>query len=178
MVEGSLFWRLTTPLEVEELCGYLDLHKGIGWDRISLMVIKMVAHEIPGPLSNLLNCCIRAVTTWLCLRWQGLYPSLRARTPQISLITSRSLYSVLFQVFEMVLQGRLVEFLGLQRVITPGQHRFRSGHSMVMTIQDMVQRVPACGMVEKPLFGSLETSRRHCIWWITGSFWQSWSIIK
>jgi uncharacterized protein YpmS len=32
---------------------------GIGWDEISLCVIKMVAHEISGPLSCVLNCCIR-----------------------------------------------------------------------------------------------------------------------
>jgi hypothetical protein len=29
-VEESLFWRPTTPLEVEELCGSLDPHKGMG----------------------------------------------------------------------------------------------------------------------------------------------------
>jgi hypothetical protein len=46
----------------------------------------------------------------------------------------------------MVLLGRLVEFLGLHRVITPGQHRFRSGHSTAMTVQDMVQRVRAAGV--------------------------------
>jgi hypothetical protein len=149
-VEGSFFWRMTTPLEGEELCGSLDLHKGMGWDRISLRVINMMAHEILGPLSHLFNCCIRGVSTRSFLRWQGFYRSLRARTPQSSLITSWSLYCVLFQVFEIVLQRRLVEFLGLQRVITSGQHRFRSGHSMAMTIQDMVQRVRGCGMVEKP----------------------------
>jgi hypothetical protein len=177
-VEGSLFWRLTTPLEVEELCGSLDLHKGRGWDRISLRVIKMVAHEISGHLSHLFNCCIIGVTTQLSLRWQGFYRFLRARTPWSSLITSWSLYSVLFQVFEMVLQGRLVEFLGLQRVITPEQHRFRSGHSTAMIVQDMVQRVQGCVMVEKPLFRSLQTSRRHWIWWITGFSSQSWSIME
>jgi hypothetical protein len=29
-VQESLFWRPTTPLEVEGLCGSLDLHKGMG----------------------------------------------------------------------------------------------------------------------------------------------------
>jgi hypothetical protein len=48
-VEGFLFWRPTTPLEVE----------GMGYDEISLRVIKMVAREILGPLSRLFNCCIR-----------------------------------------------------------------------------------------------------------------------
>jgi hypothetical protein len=58
-VEESLFWRPTTPLEVKELCGALDLHKGMGWDEISPRVIKMVACEIWGPLSRLFNCCLR-----------------------------------------------------------------------------------------------------------------------
>jgi hypothetical protein len=177
-VEGCLFWRLTTLLEVEDLCRSLGLHMGRGLDRISLRVIKMVALEILGHLSYLFYCCIRGVTTPLSLRWQGLYRFLRARTPWSSLIANWSLYSVLFQVFEMVLQGRLVEFLGLQRVITPEQHSFGSGHSTAMTVQDMVQRVRGCGMVEKPLFWSLQTSRRHWIWWITGSSWQSWSIME
>jgi hypothetical protein len=55
-VEGSLFWRPTTPLEVEELCGSLDPHKGMGYDEISPRVIKTVAREISGPLSCLFNC--------------------------------------------------------------------------------------------------------------------------
>jgi hypothetical protein len=58
-VKGSLFWRPKTPLEVEELCGSLDPHKGIGWDEVSPQVIKTVACEILGPQSRLFNCCIR-----------------------------------------------------------------------------------------------------------------------
>jgi hypothetical protein len=54
----------------------------------------------------------------------------------------------------MVLQGRLVEFLGLQGVITPGPYRFRSGYSMAIAIQDMVQRVRSYEMVEMLLSGS------------------------
>jgi hypothetical protein len=46
-------------------------------------------------------------------------------------------------MFKMVLKGRLVEFLGLQGVITPGRYRFRSGYSMAIAIQDMVQRARA-----------------------------------
>jgi hypothetical protein len=55
-VEGSLFWRLTTRLEVEKGCGSLDLPKSIRWDGISLQVIKMVACKILGSLSHLFNC--------------------------------------------------------------------------------------------------------------------------
>jgi hypothetical protein len=58
-LEGSLFWRLTTSLEVEELCESLVPLMGIGRDEISLCVIKMVAHKILDPLSCVLNCCIR-----------------------------------------------------------------------------------------------------------------------
>jgi hypothetical protein len=58
-VEESLFWRPTTPQEVEELCGSLDPHKGMGYDEISPRVFRTVVREIPGPLSHLFNCCIR-----------------------------------------------------------------------------------------------------------------------
>jgi hypothetical protein len=54
-----LFWRPTTPLKVEELCGSLDPHKGMGWDEVSPQVIKTVARKISGPLSCLFNCCMR-----------------------------------------------------------------------------------------------------------------------
>jgi hypothetical protein len=52
-----------------------------------------------------------------------------------------SVLPVLFQVFERVLQGKLLEFLDRQEVIIPGQYGFRSGHSMVMAVLDMVERV-------------------------------------
>jgi hypothetical protein len=118
-VRESLFWRPTTPLEVGELCGSLDPHKGMGWDEVSPRVIKTVAREISGPLSPLFNCCMRGVTIWLSSRWHGWYRSLR-----------------------------VLEFLDRQGVVIPGQYSFRSGHSRAMAVVDMVERVRG-GMEEE-----------------------------
>jgi hypothetical protein len=52
-----------------------------------------------------------------------------------------SVLPVLSQVFERVLQGRLLEFLDRQEVAIPGQYGFRSGHSTAMAVLDMVERV-------------------------------------
>jgi hypothetical protein len=52
-----------------------------------------------------------------------------------------SVLPVLLQVFERVLQGRLLEFLDHQEVVIPGQYGFRSGHSTAMAVLDMVERV-------------------------------------
>jgi hypothetical protein len=52
-----------------------------------------------------------------------------------------SLLPVLLQVFERVLQGRLLEFLDRQEEVIPGQYGFRSGHSTTMAVVDMVERV-------------------------------------
>jgi hypothetical protein len=52
-----------------------------------------------------------------------------------------SVLPVLSQLFERVLQERLVGFMGQQGVITPGQYGFRAGHSTAMAIIDMVERV-------------------------------------
>jgi hypothetical protein len=51
-VGEPLFWRPTTPLEVEELCGSLDPHKGMGWNEVSPQVIKMVTREDQYSSSN------------------------------------------------------------------------------------------------------------------------------
>jgi hypothetical protein len=48
---------------------------------------------------------------------------------------------VLSQVFERVLQVRLLEFPDLQGVINPGQYGFRAGHSTALAVQDMLKRV-------------------------------------
>jgi hypothetical protein len=48
---------------------------------------------------------------------------------------------VLSQVFERVLQVRLLEILDVQGLINPGQYGFRAGHSTAMAVQDMVERV-------------------------------------
>ena len=52
-----------------------------------------------------------------------------------------SVLPVLSQVFERVLQGRLLEFLDRQEVVIPGQYGFRTGHSTAMAVVDMVERV-------------------------------------
>jgi hypothetical protein len=52
-----------------------------------------------------------------------------------------SVLPVLSQVFERVLQGRLLEFLDHQGVVIPGQYGFKSGHSMAMAVMDMVERL-------------------------------------
>ena len=52
-----------------------------------------------------------------------------------------SVLPVLSQIFERVLQARLVPFLNRNRVLTPGQYGFRAGHSTAMAVLDMVERV-------------------------------------
>ena len=48
---------------------------------------------------------------------------------------------MLSQLFERVLQARLVAFFDQHRVIIPGQYGFRAGHSTAMAVLDMVERV-------------------------------------
>jgi hypothetical protein len=132
IVGESLFWRQTTPLEVEELCGSLDPHKGMGWDEVSLRVIKTVAREISGSLSCLFKCCMRGVTPAF-FKVARVVPVFRSEDPtEFSNYRPISVLPVLSQVFERVLQGRLLQFLDKKEVVIPGQYGFRSGHSTAM----------------------------------------------
>jgi hypothetical protein len=137
-----VFWRPTTPLEVEELCGSLDTHEGTGWNEVSLRVIKTVAHEISRPLSFLFNCCMRGGHYLAFFRVAQLVPVFKSEDPtEYSNYSPVSELPVLSQVFERLLQGRLLEFLDHQGVVIPGQYGFRSGHSTAMAVMNMVERV-------------------------------------
>jgi hypothetical protein len=117
-------------------------HKGIGWDEVSPRVIKMVAREISGPLSRLFNCCMRGGHYPAFFKVARVVLVFKSEDPtEFSNYRPISVLPVLSQVFERVLQGRLLEFLDRQGVDIPGQYGFRFGHSTAMAVLDMVERV-------------------------------------
>jgi hypothetical protein len=159
-----LFWRLTTPLKVEVLCGSLDLLKGMGWDKVSPRVIKTMAREISGSLSCSFNCCMRVGHHPAFFKVARVVLVFKSEDPtKFSNYRPVSVLPVLLQVFERVLQGRLLEFLDHQGVVIPGQYGFRSRHSTAMVVMDMVERVREAWRKNNVALGSLKTSRRHSI---------------
>ena len=52
-----------------------------------------------------------------------------------------SVLPVISQLFERVLQVRLVSFLDRLGILAQGQYGFRAGHSTAMAVLDMVERV-------------------------------------
>ena len=141
-VEDSLFWRPSTPGEVEEICKALDGRKGMGWDAVSPRVIKAVARELSGPLSRLFNCCMREGYYPESFKVARVVPVFKSEDPiQFSNYRPVSVLPVLSQVFERILKSRLVQFFADQEVIIPSQYGFRSGHSTAMAILDMVEKI-------------------------------------
>ena len=143
-VGGSLSWRPTNPREIEEICGALVPHKSVGWDQVSPKVVKQASREISGPLSRLVNCCLRGGYYPACFKVARVVPVFKGGDPtDFSNYRPVSVLPVLSQVFERVLKGRLVEFFEGHGVINPGQYGFRAGHSTAMAVLDMVERVRA-----------------------------------
>ena len=141
-VEESLIWSPTTPFEVEELCRSLAPRKGMGWDGVSPRVIRGVARELSGSLSRLFNCCMRGGFYPACFKVARVVPVFKGGDPtEFSNYRPVSVLPVLSQLFERVLQKRLVAFFDRHRVIVPGQYGFRAGHSTSMAVLDMVERV-------------------------------------
>ena len=141
-VGGSLFWRPTTPLEVEELCRGLKPNKGMGWDGVSPRVIKAVSAEIAGPLSGFLNYCMREGHYPGCFKVARVVPVYKGEDPtQFANYRPVSVLPVLSQIFERVLRLRLEGFLDRAGVVIPGQYGFRAGHSTTMAVLDMVEKI-------------------------------------
>ena len=141
-VSESLFLCPTTPAEVELLCQALVPGKGVGWDDISPRVIKGVARELSGSLSRLLNCCMREGHYPSCFKVARVVPVFKGEDPTVfSNYRPVSVLPILSQIFERVIQARLVKFLDKHRVIVDGQYGFRAGHSTAMAVLDLVERV-------------------------------------
>ena len=141
-VEDNLYWRPTSPIEVEEFCQALEGNKGMGWDGISPRDIKAVAREISGPLSRLFNCCMREGHYPASFKVARVVPVFKAEDQtQFSNYRPVSVLPVLSQVFERILKARLIQFLGKHDIIIPSQYGFRAGHSTAMAILDMVEKV-------------------------------------
>merc|ERR1712237_243233 len=101
-----------------------------------------VARQISGPLSRLLNCCIRGGFYPGAFKVARVVPVFEGEDPtEFSNYRPVSVLPVLSQVFERVLKERLVAFLEEKGVVTPGQYGFREGHSTTMAILDMVERL-------------------------------------
>ena len=145
-VEESLIWRPTTPDEVEELCRGLDTGKAAGWDGVSPRVVRGVARELAGSLSRLFNCCMREGHYPACFKVARVVPIFKGKGEDPTDYAGYrpvSVLPVLSQLFERVLQVRLVGFLDRHGVLTAGQYGFRAGHSTAMAVLDMVERVRA-----------------------------------
>merc|ERR1712015_294333 len=88
------------------------------------------SREISGPLSRLLNCCIRGGFYPGAFKVARVVPVFKGGDPtEFSNYRPVSVLPVLSQLFERVLKVRLVEFLEKEGVITPGQYGFWAGHS-------------------------------------------------
>ena len=143
-VEESLIWSPTTPDEVWELCRDLQGGKGAGWDGVAPRVVKGVARELSGSLSRLFNCCMREGHYPACFKVARVVPIFKGKgedPTEYSGYRPVSVLPVLSQLFERVIQARLVRFFDRHGVLTPGQYGFRAGHSTAMAVLDMVERV-------------------------------------
>ena len=141
-VDRTLYLRPTTPSEIEQLCSGLETNKAAGWDDISPRVIKRVSREIAGPMSAFLNYCMREGVYPGFFKVARVVPVFKGEDPtQFGNYRPVSVLPVLSQIFERVLQTRLVEFFGNMGVLVAGQYGFRAGHSTAMAVLDMVEKI-------------------------------------
>ena len=153
-VSDELYWCPTTRWEIETLCKNLKPGKSAGWDGVSPSVIKAVAAEIAGPLSQLFNCCMREGHYPTGFKVSRVVPVFKAEDPTLfSNYRPVSILPVLSQIFERVIYARLSSFFEKHNVITPSQYGFRAGHSTTMAIQDMVEKVRGAWEEKKVALG-------------------------
>ena len=127
---------------IEELCQNLDSTKGPGHDDIAPCIVKSVSHEISKPLSQIINTCIEAghyPDSWKIARVSPVFK--QGDPTSFSNYRPISVLSVFSEIFEKIIQKRILSYLHKQSSVLGTQYGFRQGHSTYMAIMDMVENV-------------------------------------
>ena len=105
-------------------------------------MIKDAASEISIPLSRLINICLEVGHYPDFMKVARVTPVFKTDDPsQFCNYRPISVLSVFSKIFERVIQGRLLSFLGKSDQLLTSQYGFRRGHSTDMAVLDMVENI-------------------------------------
>ena len=119
-----------TPEEVLKVLKSLKNSKSTGTDNIDTYVIKLVASEIVGPLTYIVNMSIAKSTFPSCWKHAKVVPLLKKGDPLIPKnYRPVAFLSIFSKVLERLIFNQLVGYLDSNSLLHSNHHGSRSGHS-------------------------------------------------
>lgn len=126
----SFFFNHVTPDEVVEVITHLKNKSSVGFDNISIRVLKSVGSSIAKHLAYLINLSITTGKFPTSLKLATVIPILKKNNPEdIANYRPISILSVISKVIEKLVYKRIYEFLSKFNIISDSQHGFRKGKS-------------------------------------------------
>lgn len=132
LTDSTIFLQPTDPTEVLNIIMSLNNTKSTGEDEIPVKLLKLIAPEVAGPLSYLINLTISS----------GTFPE-SLKTSYVKVVHKKgnknelgnyrpiSLLSNISKIFEKIIYNRLVNFLEKHSLLTDTQNGFRKKKSTI-----------------------------------------------
>ena len=138
----SFFFKPCDESEIYDVISALPLKSSHGYDNISNILLKTIAHEISLPLSILVNQSLA----------QGEFPSMMKLAEVVPLFKSKSrnmetnyrpisLLTTMSKVLEKIVYVRVYKFLTITEQISVNQYGFRSKHSCEHAVGQLIGTV-------------------------------------
>ena len=114
-------------------------NKSCGFDGIETKFVKIAAEIIALVLTNLYNHCFAVGVFPTCFKTAKVIPVFK--TGEIQKLTNYrpvSLLSCFSKILEKLVHSRTVDFINSHHILTPTQYGFRSNHSTIHAILDVI----------------------------------------
>ena len=137
-VSPSMYFRPISTVEVFNIINQLKPSKSCGFDGIETKFVKIAAEIIAVVLTNLYNHCF-ALGVFPCLKTAKVIPVFKSGEFQpLTNYRPISLLSCFSKIFEKLVHSRTVDFINSHYLLTPTQYGFRSNHSTIHAILDII----------------------------------------
>lgn len=139
---NSIYLEPTTPEEVLKLILSLRNTNSVGYDKVSTMALKNIAHLIAEPLCHIINLSLEQGTFPQKLKFAVVKP-LHKKGSKADMGKYRpiTLTPVLSKVFEKVFYIRLQKFLDKNKAFAKEQNGFRSNKSTALAAFTLIRKV-------------------------------------
>lgn len=141
---NSIFLDAVTENEIIEITTGFQSGKAIGYDKISMSVIKLSINFISKPLTHIINLSLTHGIVPDQMKIARVIPLYKSDDKAIfSNYRPISILPAFSKILERVFYNRLLSYLNKHNILCNNQYGFRKGHSTALALIDLYEKISA-----------------------------------
>ena len=139
---NTFSFRHTTTNEVLKILNQLKNKSSLGFDNISIKLLKKIFSPLLMPLTTIINQCINTGKFPSLLRIAKVIPLYKkGDTHDMGNYRPISILPAISKLFEKVIHMQITEYFDKEQILYLGQYGFRANHSCEHAALDLIDRI-------------------------------------